>query len=465
HSANECATFVKESHTFFLESISAKALLSSRADQNLLFSGGYGDKNFKPLRFCVVTNDVSICNEPGPSSCIKKGVEYRIRVEGGLKGYVKEYQGNFMTTSDFHDAVPLVIEGNGESNIQVLFAIDLPPFAWTIPESRAPVTLEMFSLGARNQVFRVLPIYRDMQHEKFSGDNQCIPEVNVREYESFQLRSTALRTLVSQLSEIMALFGGDDGDKSVQPLEFCIVSTDGPCNPPFPANCIYQNVEYRIKVNGPVQGYLRVANGIVYIVPDFEEASGLNLYREEAWGLRIAHIDCSGKRFVFETLGKRRPIEYQVFQLQSKYLRSYLSREIGEDVLVSGDEYDDFYERLDFCFVTDENPCSPSSINATTTTITTTDCVQKRKEYRIKITRPIQGYLHVTNDGVDIVPTFERATGFRPFVDVALSGLRIGYFKKGYIRADITGIEQGAPVKLARPEQKSPYQVFKVERR
>ncbi|KAG0343834.1 hypothetical protein BG004_004969, partial [Podila humilis] len=374
HSVDDCAAAIGESQAFVLESVSAGSLVSSKDGGPLLFSGEDGSKSFEPLRFCVVTNGESKCGDQGRTSCIKRRFPYQIRVEGRLEGYVVQEEGNFIVIPDFDMATPLLIDGNGHLDIQVLTAFYRPAFAWTVVQPGKPIQLQLQAPGDPTQLFRAVPILRDMHHENSLGDNQCIPEVDVREYESFQLRSTALKTLVSKLPDMFEIVGGVDGDKNFQQLEFCIVSTDGPCNPPYPTNCIYQNVEYRIKVNGPVQGYLRVAFGSVIVVPNFEDASGLNLYKEEGWGLRIAHLLPGGQRLVFETTEKGYPIrlnnpvkdranqwfslertqdvmsvsndnqcvpevnvkEYRPFLLKSSNLNTLVSKPVDNDLIVGG---------------------------------------------------------------------------------------------------------------------------------
>ncbi|KAF9271744.1 hypothetical protein BGZ88_005675 [Linnemannia elongata] len=148
-----------------------------------------------------------------------------------------------------------------------------------------------------------------MQRNHFyNGPNECIPETTILEYQSFLLKSSNLNTIVSRYVDDDLLVGGINGNKNFEQLEMCIVSTDAPCNPPYPTNCIYQNVEYRFRIQSPIQGYLQVQGDVVSIVPDYQAASPLNLYKEEGWGLRIAQIQPDGSRLVFATQGQGNPI-------------------------------------------------------------------------------------------------------------------------------------------------------------
>ncbi|KAF9944915.1 hypothetical protein BGZ70_004224, partial [Mortierella alpina] len=145
-------------------------------------------------------------------------------------------------------------------------------------------------------------------HFSFLEPNQCIPETKVLEYHPFYLRSTLLRSLVSKKVDANLLVGGITGEKTLDELEMCIVSTDLGCDKTIRSNCIYQNVNYRFRVNSPVKGYLKVVHGAVEIVRNFDEASELNLFKKEGWGLRVAQGHDDETRVVFSTTGGGRPL-------------------------------------------------------------------------------------------------------------------------------------------------------------
>lgn len=142
----------------------------------------------------------------------------------------------------------------------------------------------------------------------FAEPNECIPETSIKEYHPFQLKSSKLNSLVSKSVDGDLVVAGINGDKHLQQLELCIVSTDFGCDKYIPSNCIYQNVDYRFRVNRPIQGYLRVSESAVHIVGSFQNASPLNLYKEGGWGLRIAQRQHDGSRLVFSTDGGGKPI-------------------------------------------------------------------------------------------------------------------------------------------------------------
>ncbi|KAG0343833.1 hypothetical protein BG004_004968 [Podila humilis] len=478
HSVDDCAAAIGETQAFVLESVSTGSLVSSKDGGPLLFSGEDGSKSFEPLRFCVVTNGESKCGDQGRTSCIKRRFPYQIRVEGHLKGYVMQNEDHFIVIPDYEAATPLFIDGNGHLDIQVLGGFFRPAFAWTVTEAGQPIQLQLQAPGIPTQLFRALPILRDIHHENSLGDNQCIPEVDVREYESFQLRSTALKTLVSRSLNGIQLVGGVDGDKNFQQLDLCIVSAPGPCNPPFPTNCIYQNVEYRIKVNGPLQGYLRVVGGDVIIVPDFLGASGLNLYKEAGWGLRIAHLLPDGQRLVFETTGQGYPItlnvpvkdkaaqwfsleksqevmsvlddnqcvpevsvkEYRPFLLKSSNLNTLVSKEAQCDLIVGGPKKSNKnFQQLELCVVSSDYGCS---------TEIKSNCIYQDIPYRIRVNSPVEGYLRITEQNtVEIVHSFAEASRLNLYKEKGW-GLRIAHLKDDGTRIVFSATKESYPIVL-----------------
>ncbi|KAF9437599.1 hypothetical protein BGZ76_000123 [Entomortierella beljakovae] len=144
--------------------------------------------------------------------------------------------------------------------------------------------------------------------------SSCVPGVTVKEYHPFYLRSSKLDSMVSKMVDDNLLVGGVNGNKNFAQLEFCIVSSDHGCDRKIPANCIYENVEYRFRVTRPMQGYLRVAGDMIDIVDDFYEGTELNLFQEEGWGLRIAHSREDQSRTVFATNGGGKPITMENFK-------------------------------------------------------------------------------------------------------------------------------------------------------
>ncbi|KAG0093056.1 hypothetical protein BGZ93_009886 [Podila epicladia] len=149
----------------------------------------------------------------------------------------------------------------------------------------------------------------DSDYRGGSRGNRCIPGVSVKEYQTFQLKSWNLQSMVSKELGDDILVGGVRGNKNFQELELCVVSSDAECNPPYETHCIYENVEYRFKVNGPIPGFLRVVGDFVEIVPNFNEASGLNMQKiAEVSALRVGYKDRSGDIQVFSAPRAGQPI-------------------------------------------------------------------------------------------------------------------------------------------------------------
>ncbi|KAG0324182.1 hypothetical protein BG004_003524 [Podila humilis] len=315
HSTNNCATAAKEFQSIDLDSVSIDTFLSTRSGENVLVGGFRGDNNFDPVAFCVVTHAVSGCDEVPPASsgsCIQKGVDYRIRVEGeGMNGYITRAGDYFIATPEFNDALPFNIDGDGQYLIEIRLGVIGPPVAWTVRGPGEPVFLEMYYPGEDNQKFRVYVQNPDViQYGKLSHDNQCVPEVSVKEYRPFLLKSSNLNTLVSKpVNNDLIVGGPKSADKNYKQLELCVVSSDYGCSTGIKSNCIYQDIPYRIRVNSPVEGYLRITGqNTVEIVHSFAEASRLNLYKEAGWGLRIAHLKDDGSRIVFSATKEGYPI-------------------------------------------------------------------------------------------------------------------------------------------------------------
>lgn len=120
--------------------------------------------------------------------------------------------------------------------------------------------------------------------------------------------SNDLGSFVSKPVDQPILVGGVPGDDMFNELEFCVVGDEGECNPSHKTNCIYQNFQYRFRVFGPLNGYLRVKGDVITIVSNFQDASPMNLYKEADWGLRIEHVMPDGTRRVFVTHEPGQPI-------------------------------------------------------------------------------------------------------------------------------------------------------------
>ncbi|KAI9234772.1 MAG: hypothetical protein BYD32DRAFT_422750 [Podila humilis] len=177
------------------------------------------------------------------------------------------------------------------------------------------ITLSLLSVAAivatvvSASPYRHEGFYSHSRSNVYQGDNGCVPGVTLKEYRPFNLKSYNLKSLISKEIDDDIIVGGVNGNKDFQQLELCIVSSDYDCSTTIISNCIYQNVEYKFRVNAPVQGYLQVVGNEVTIVDSFQEASGLNLYKGEPnWALRVAHFDNNNVAQVFSAAKAGDPI-------------------------------------------------------------------------------------------------------------------------------------------------------------
>ncbi|KAF9976140.1 hypothetical protein BGZ75_000313 [Mortierella antarctica] len=144
---------------------------------------------------------------------------------------------------------------------------------------------------------------------------KCIPNTRIKEYQSFILKSTKVGTHLGMEEGSELVVTGANGQPDKHSLEMCVVSTDSACNPAFPTHCIYENVEYRFRVEQPEAGYLRIVDSDsgkrVSVVQDWDSASPLSFLREEAhWGLRVAQIQPDGSYSVFQADEMGQPISF-----------------------------------------------------------------------------------------------------------------------------------------------------------
>ncbi|KAG0336744.1 hypothetical protein BG000_006218 [Podila horticola] len=119
------------------------------------------------------------------------------------------------------------------------------------------------------------------RHSEFAG-KKCLPEITttIRQNHLFQLKSY-WRNIVSlkYKDDLLVVYDGQNDDKSYLPLELCIVTSDQECTsePEQEFGCVYEDVEYYIRVQSPVQGYFYGANSYLSITKDYQDASYFSL--------------------------------------------------------------------------------------------------------------------------------------------------------------------------------------------
>ncbi|KAF9359500.1 hypothetical protein BGX34_008324 [Mortierella sp. NVP85] len=324
-----------------------------------------------------------------------------------------------------------------------------------------------------------------------SPENRCIPETTIKEYHPFYLESLKLRNLVSKAVDKNLVVGGvkDDKNKNFAQLELCIASTDYGCDKYIPSKCIYENVEYRFRVNKPEPGYFKITEEGIEIVENFADASGLNLYKEEGWGLRIAHVQPDGKRLVFATNGSGKPLsleepeknearqwfeiiepdfkaeelercvpgttlkEYHPFYLESVDLESLVSKKTDSQVLVGGIRGNKNFERLELCIVSSTYECDP---------YIPSKCILHGKEYRFRVNGPLRGYLKIGEDDIEIVDSFDDASGLSLHREGRGHGFRVAHTKEDGSHVVFTTHGGGRRITAEEPFKNDPRQWFKI---
>ncbi|KAG0089009.1 hypothetical protein BGZ93_010083, partial [Podila epicladia] len=289
-------------------------------------------------------------------------------------------------------------------------------------------------------------------------ESRCLPETSIKEYRSFRLLSDELDTFVSKKIDGNRLVGGVTGDKNLQQLEFCVVSADIECNPRFPTNCIFENVDYRFRVKGPEKRFLQIDGHYVRIVKNFEDASPLSLSNDDRQGVRITYKHDDGDRNVLATSksdeqGKPIVLEYpqknrqrqrfslveprsardmvesphkrclpdinvklhEYFLLKNYAYNSLISMSHETPFVLGGDQDNDGLQQLVFNIV---------SVNEKDRTDAPEGCILEDVEYLFHITAPIYGYLRVSDQHLTVVNMPEDATPLY-FHKSAGQGLRI----------------------------------------
>ncbi|KAG0331391.1 hypothetical protein BG000_010964 [Podila horticola] len=490
---NKCIpeTNIKEYQLFELESYALKSLVSRQLTDNLLVGGVQGNKNLQQLQFCIVSTDGE-CSPPFPTDCIRQNVEYRFRVHGPMQGYL-HIDGSFVRiVKDFHQATGLNLYKETGWGLRIShqnYGGSRSVFATTQPG--APIRLEHPQMNNQNQWFELLEVYSLNEVESFES-NKCIPETDIKEYQSFKLKSNDLGSYVSKPINQPIVVGGDKGNKMFNELEFCIVGSEGECNPDYKTNCIYQNVQYRFRVFGPVKGYLRVDGDIILVVPNFWDASPMTLFKEAGSGLRIEYQMPDHTRFVLTTRAPGEPLtleppqknsgrqwfdlkrtqrineiesfnrnqcvpettirEYHPFLLKSSNLDTYVSKEREEDTLVGGVANNKNFQQLRLCIVSSDYGCSTEIQSA---------CIYQNVEYRFRVDGPVKGYLHIEGNQIRIVDDFQEASRLNLYKEAGW-GLRIAHMRHDGSRIVFSAKKQGQPITLEEPVTNAARQWFQI---
>jgi len=121
--------------------------------------------------------------------------------------------------------------------------------------------------------------------------DNCLPDTHIKEGERFLIESRGLDTLVSKLRENNLLRAGVRDNTDFLPLEFSVVRLDRPDMTQGSGSCLYEDAMYLFKVydHGRPLGHLRVENGFLEVVPEFERPTPLYFHKSSTGGMRIGH--------------------------------------------------------------------------------------------------------------------------------------------------------------------------------
>lgn len=134
----------------------------------------------------------------------------------------------------------------------------------------------------------------------------CIKN-DIKEQEPFRLWNQVLEAFVSTPEDMGALIGGDKGNKVYQPLKFCISVEGSECVTYPNAPCIRKNIEYFLRVEGLVEGYLHVEGFHQRIVNHRHEATRV-YFDDSAAGITIGHQETGVMEYFLTTSHPGKPL-------------------------------------------------------------------------------------------------------------------------------------------------------------
>ncbi|KAF9370921.1 hypothetical protein CPB97_002374, partial [Podila verticillata] len=485
-------TSIKEYQSFELLSHELDTYVSRKIDGSRLVGGIDGDKNLQKLEFCIVSSDRHHCDSIWGTACILENVDYRIRVKGHDKAYLR-VDGHYVDiVSSFEDASPLSLSNDNELGVRIAHKYkdgDKNVFATSSAfEEGKPIVLEYSQKNRKRQRFEIIESRKAM---KIVDNIKCIPQIHIKEYEAFELYSYSLDSFVSKKFNQHVLVGGIFGNKLLQQLQFCIVSTDTECNPAYPTNCIYENTQYRYRVHGPEKGYLRVQDGLILIVPDFEDGTLLSMLWDENRGIRIAKQNKRSVSVLATTSpgapltleGENKPTDSQFFALaaikepfdnletatspgdcldtplkegerfliEDRVFKGFVSKLRENNLLRAGVEGNPEFDLLQFSVVRlhrEDMTQGPGS------------CIYQDAMYVFQVYGHgrLLGHLRVEKGFLEIVPELEMFTPLY-FHQSSSGGLRIGQHTPDGPRV-VTSFEPGMPLTFDVPKSGVDRQVF-----
>jgi hypothetical protein len=131
---------------------------------------------------------------------------------------------------------------------------------------------------------------------KTIDNRKCLPDTYIKESELFLIKHQQFDSFVSLIKGNNVLCTGVKGNQDLQQLEFSVAKYN---EDEVSGDCIYEDVEYRFRVHSPtINGFLRVEDGFLVIVPEFKNAGALHFHKPSVQGVRISQVTTRGIRAV-----------------------------------------------------------------------------------------------------------------------------------------------------------------------
>ncbi|KAF9318681.1 hypothetical protein BG003_010794, partial [Podila horticola] len=461
-------THVKVYQPFIVENYEFDSLISTVKGNNLLRAGVEGNKDFHKLEFSV-----SPFFGEATGDCLQEDFDYRFKVHGQISGFVRIENGFLAIVRDYEEASPLYFHKSAGQGLRIGHMTPKGPLVVAANEPGMPLVFQLPQSGNKRQVFDLIPSNGDYKEQSLK---KCLPDTNVEVYQPFIVQNLEFDSLISTVKGNNLLRAGVDGNKDFQKLEFSVSPFYG-----HGGDCLQEDFEYRFEVRGQISGFLRVENGFLAIVPEYEKASPLYFHKSSSGqGLRFGYMTPNGpsvvtafepgmpldfqrpesgnKRQLFElipsngvnseeSVGKCLPdtdvVEAQPFLIKNHALDSFVSATYGPFPLLLGGGS----EPVIFFAVPYSGNVNPG------------ECIYEDVEYRLEArTRSFRGSVQVQGRNLLIVPETEEPSPLY-FHKSSGQGLRIGQ-KTPVGPLVVTTVEPGRPVTLERIESKNQHQVF-----
>lgn len=92
------------------------------------------------------------------------------------------------------------------------------------------------------------------------------------------------------------LCAGVVDNQDLQLLEFSVAKYN---DDEVLGDCIYEDIDYRFRIHSTtINGFLRVEDGFLVVVPEYENASALHFHKPAEQGVRISQVTTRGIRAV-----------------------------------------------------------------------------------------------------------------------------------------------------------------------